>query len=304
MKSRLLLFISLGVFFGACGTEKGGDGTKKLAVSGYDYVMHIEQGGVVPQDGEYAYFHAQTRNNDKVVNASRIDGGGNTPFLKISKANLTSEERVSPVQEILQIMSIGDSATIFLPIDTLTEDQKPIGFKGTDFMLYDLVLIDIKTSREFHEKSTQLKNENEAIVNETQARAPAIKALIANDLKQYKEGVLKNDLVVTDSGLKVFFHEKTTGKMPPPGGFVSVNYAGVLMNGSMFDNSFDRGEPISFALGKGQVIAGWDEGIALLPEGSKATFFIPYNLAYGEAGGRGIPERADLVFYVELVKAN
>ena len=69
----------------------------------------------------------------------------------------------------------------------------------------------------------------------------------------------------------------------------------------MFDNSFSRGEPFVFPLGAGQVIKGWDEGLALLPKGTKATLFIPYELGYGETGSPpSIPPRSELIFYVEV----
>jgi FKBP-type peptidyl-prolyl cis-trans isomerase len=76
----------------------------------------------------------------------------------------------------------------------------------------------------------------------------------------------------------------------------------MLTNGKKFDDSFERGTPIPFTLGVGQVIQGWDEGIALLKEGDKAVLFIPSELGYGETGaGADIPPNAELVFYVELV---
>ncbi|MFM9951914.1 MAG: FKBP-type peptidyl-prolyl cis-trans isomerase, partial [Saprospiraceae bacterium] len=75
-------------------------------------------------------------------------------------------------------------------------------------------------------------------------------------------------------------------------------------DGKMFDSSFGRGEPIEFPLGVGQVIPGWDEGLSLLKQGGKATLFIPYQLAYGDAGSPPvIPPKAELIFYVEVVKA-
>ena len=99
-------------------------------------------------------------------------------------------------------------------------------------------------------------------------------------------------------------HEEGTGAQAEAGKTVSVNYYGALIsNGERFDDSFSRGEEFSFPLGAGQVIKGWDEGIALMKEGSKATFFIPYQLAYGEAGSPPvIPTKADLMFYVEMNK--
>ena len=86
------------------------------------------------------------------------------------------------------------------------------------------------------------------------------------------------------------------------GSNVSVHYSGFLLDGTKFDSSYDRGQPITFPIGQGRVIPGWDEGIALLKVGSKARFIIPPNLAYGERGAGGvIPPNATLIFEVELV---
>ncbi len=83
---------------------------------------------------------------------------------------------------------------------------------------------------------------------------------------------------------------------------VSVHYKGQLADGTVFDSSYNRNQPIDFALGQGQVIQGWDEGISLLKVGDKARFVIPSNLAYGSAGAGGvIPPDATLVFDVELM---
>jgi FKBP-type peptidyl-prolyl cis-trans isomerase len=84
---------------------------------------------------------------------------------------------------------------------------------------------------------------------------------------------------------------------------VKVHYTGYLQDGKKFDSSVERGEPIEFPLGKGNVIKGWDEGIALLHTGEKARLVIPYQLAYGEQGYPGaIPPKATLIFDVELVE--
>ncbi len=109
----------------------------------------------------------------------------------------------------------------------------------------------------------------------------------------------------TNSGLQYYIIEEGTGPQAKAGDMVSVHYYGYLKEGeTRFDDSFSRGEPIQFPLGSGQVIPGWEEGIALLKEGSKAKLVIPYALAYGEQGRGPIPPAADLVFDVELVKIN
>src|SRR5262249_18444974 len=98
-----------------------------------------------------------------------------------------------------------------------------------------------------------------------------------------------------------------TGKGPTPkkGETVTVHYTGWLTDGSKFDSSVDRDEPFSFVLGTGQVIAGWDLGVAKMNVGDKAKLTIPPNLAYGEGGYPGaIPPSATLIFEVELLGIN
>jgi len=107
----------------------------------------------------------------------------------------------------------------------------------------------------------------------------------------------------TDSGLRYKIIQKGSGAQAEKGKSVSVHYEGSLENGQVFDSSYRRKDPITFTLGIGQVILGWDEGIALLKEGDKARFVIPSYLGYGERGAGGvIPPNTTLVFDVELVK--
>lgn len=107
---------------------------------------------------------------------------------------------------------------------------------------------------------------------------------------------------VTDSGLRYQIIQKGNGAKAEAGKQVSVHYKGMFPDGSEFDNSYKRGNPIEFPVGMGNVIAGWDEGIQLLEVGDKARFVIPSHLAYGERGAGGvIPPNATLVFDVELM---
>ncbi len=106
----------------------------------------------------------------------------------------------------------------------------------------------------------------------------------------------------TDSGLRYKIIQKGDGAKAEKGKTVAVHYEGSLDNGQVFDSSYSRKEPIAFPLGMGQVIPGWDEGIALLQVGDKARFVIPSNLAYGSRGAGGvIPPNATLIFDVELM---
>ena len=106
----------------------------------------------------------------------------------------------------------------------------------------------------------------------------------------------------TPSGLRYQILKEGSGKKATKGSMVSVHYKGQLLNGQVFDSSYQRNQPIDFTIGVGQVIPGWDEGIQLLKVGDKARLVIPSNLAYGSRGAGGvIPPNATLIFDVELV---
>jgi len=107
----------------------------------------------------------------------------------------------------------------------------------------------------------------------------------------------------TDSGLRYQILQEGNGVKAEKGKTVSVHYKGQLTDGTVFDSSYKRNQPIDFALGMGQVISGWDEGVGLLKVGDKARFVISSDLAYGSAGAGGvIPPDATLIFDVELMK--
>lgn len=106
----------------------------------------------------------------------------------------------------------------------------------------------------------------------------------------------------TNSGLRYQIIQKGNGAKAEKGKTVSVHYKGMLADGTVFDSSYKRNQPIDFAIGVGQVIPGWDEGIGLLKVGDKARMVIPSHLAYGSAGAGGvIPPNATLIFDVELM---
>ncbi|MCD9575570.1 peptidylprolyl isomerase [Flavobacterium soyae] len=128
-------------------------------------------------------------------------------------------------------------------------------------------------------------------------REAALKAESEAKMEQLAAGFDK-----TESGLRYKMIQKGEGKRAEAGKTVSVHYEGSLENGKVFDSSYPRKKPIEFKLGIGQVIEGWDEGIALLQVGDKARFVIPSDLAYGPSGAGGvIPPNATLIFDVELM---
>lgn len=117
-----------------------------------------------------------------------------------------------------------------------------------------------------------------------------------------QENAKKEGVKTTASGLQYKVLTEGTGKSPKATDTVTVNYRGTLLDGTEFDSSYKRGEPISFPLNR--VIPGWTEGVQLMKEGAKYQFYIPANLAYGKQGTPGGPIGPDetLIFDVELIK--
>ena len=113
---------------------------------------------------------------------------------------------------------------------------------------------------------------------------------------------MSEEIIETATGLGYVEIVEGTGPQPKPGESVSVHYTGWLKSGQKFDSSRDRGEPLEFKVGRGQVIKGWDEGVGSMKVGGKRKLIIPAHLGYGDRGAAGvIPPGATLIFEVELV---
>lgn len=138
-----------------------------------------------------------------------------------------------------------------------------------------------------------------------QERTNSIVDRVKKDGNEYIQHFMdcNEEAIKTDSGLIYYEMTKGEGKQPELSNTVEVHYHGTLTDGTVFDSSVDRGQTISFPLGG--VIKGWQEGLAMMKEGGKATLVIPSELAYGDAGsGDTIPPGATLKFEVELFKVS
>ncbi len=155
-----------------------------------------------------------------------------------------------------------------------------------------------------------LPNENEfgdayylQIANNRKLKLSALEMLFVQQaVKTWTVERRKYSHTYTASGLGYKIIKEGTGEIPQAGEQVAVHYTGYLENGERFDSSYDRDRPFTFALGQGQVIKGWDEGVALLKKGSKAVLRIPPDLAYGPIKRGPIPANATLFFEIELLE--
>lgn len=145
--------------------------------------------------------------------------------------------------------------------------------------------------------------EAQKLINEYLQNLEAEASAKARELgeKFLEENKNNENVKVTASGLQYIVEKEGTGIQPTATDDVTVHYTGRLLNGQVFDSSVQRGEPATFPLNR--VIPGWTEGVQLMKEGAKYTFFIPSELAYGEHGvPNAIPPHSTLIFEVELIK--
>ena len=161
-------------------------------------------------------------------------------------------------------------------------------------LLYNVEIIDVQSKADYKKAKEEEKKKAEAKKAGAKNAEPG---LIQKYLKD-------NNITVkpTASGLYYIEKSKGTGVQPTVGKKVFVHYRGTLLNGKKFDASRDRGDqPFEIELGKGQVIKGWDEGIAMMRKGGKATLIIPSAIAYGDRDMGEITPYSTLVFEVELI---
>lgn len=143
--------------------------------------------------------------------------------------------------------------------------------------------------------------EAQQVIREKLMEAQAAKNAVAKQASiDFMENNKKNEGVIVDStGVQYIILEEGTGSKPTSGATVKVHYAGRLTDGTTFDSSYDRGEPISLSLER--VIKGWQIGLPMMSVGAKYRFFIPYHLGYGERDSGQIPPFSNLIFDIELL---
>ena len=275
------LFLMLSVLTGCSNAPKGYQATD----NGLYYRLFTNNGGENPQIGDLLELTMSCSVNDTVV------------ILPLTKniIPMTEPSFWSDFVEGFSMMHKGDSASFIVDIDSsfvnlFGYNTLPPQFSSTDIMRFEVRLDDFYPESEFRFR----------MIENIKKNYPAETEKAVSELNAYLE---KNGVVAqpTSTGLYYVKTQDGTGEKPSKGSTVKAHYTGCLLDGTVFDTSIERGEPIEFVLGVGQVIPGWDEGIAMMSKGEKAVLYIPYYLAYGDRDLGVIPPFSNLVFEVELI---
>ncbi len=285
MKRFILLTLAIGVLLTSC-SEKQSKNDYLQTKSGLKYKFYKQNQGDTPQLMDYLEVYLSCHVNDTAVIIPN-----NFMMMQMSDPLFAGD-----IFEGIKMMSKGDSASFIVRIDSTfyTLFQRPVMppmFKMDDVMKFEIGLKDFYSSTEYLNKR----------VTEIKEMFPDETAKAEEELNQYFK---ENNITATATpyGLYYVKTKEGNGEKPAKGKMVSVHYTGTLLDGTVFDSSIERNEPIQFILGIGQVIPGWDEGIQMMSKGEQGVLYIPYYLAYGDRGAGSIPPFATLKFEVELIE--
>ncbi len=279
----------------ACG------GADKFTTKSGAEVSYIRQGeGASPTDGQIITMHISyvDENGNSLFNSVEAGGGRALPM----QFNDSAWQNQGILYEVFRELKKGDSVQFSMTAEALFEDtfetQLPDSIKRGSMILFNCGMVDMMSEEDFQQEQIAMQQKE---MEKMQVEAEGQMTVDAGIIDKYlaDNGI---EAQTTESGLRYIITKEGSGEKPAAGSMVSVHYLGTTLEGEKFDASYDRGEPLQFVIGRGQVIPGWDEGIALLNTGAKATLFIPSPLAYGARGAGGVIQpNAILKFEVELV---
>lgn len=277
----------------ACNQQN--EGGYESTDSGLQY-KYITQGeGDKAENGKILTINMSYKTEDDSVLFNTSEQGGPVPIQIDSSATGLIYEGFAMLKE-------GDSVEFRVPahdvfVNTF-RNQVPPFIDSASMLTFNVGVDDVMSEEEFQTfRMEQMKKQRDEMLAHQTEQMKTDSAKIAEYLKENSI-----DAKTTESGIRYVITKKGKGIQPSPGDSVVVQYTGKFLDGTKFDSSYDRSQPFTFPIGQGMVIPGWDEGIALLNEGSKATLYIPSPLAYGPQGAGGVIEpNSVLVFDVELV---
>jgi FKBP-type peptidyl-prolyl cis-trans isomerase FkpA len=288
LKNSTLLLIAILCIAACKSTPK--DGTTR---NGFKFSRIVDGSGQAIKVGDVVSFTMDLYVDSTLVQSNKDPE--NLPVMQLP-ADWKTVMPINPFFDILSTAKVGDSIVMQIPTDSLPGNPM---LQGKKFVKYAMAIKGAMDSLAYSKVLETKEKTRQSKISAQTSRVPELTALINTSLAQYKAKKLVTEK--TKTGLQYQIITKGTGPVAKSGDMVKVDYYGVLLDGKEFDNSFKRGEAITFPVGQGNVIPGWDEALLLLPKGTKAILFIPAALGYGETGSGEIPANSELVFYIEVL---
>lgn len=307
--STLLAVIAISVLTIACSKERTTESGVKVKI--------VEEGDGTPLEDSTIL-----RMNMKYVNANgnehwNSDKAGGPIAMQYLKEVWST---LGPMYEAMETLNVGDSGVFDISVAEFYENSMkgaaiPDSLDSASNMTFYVKIVSMMTVDEFQEfrKQEYEKAQAKAQEQKRERMAERLAQLLEEtvemrqaDGEQIDKFLAENNIeaTTTETGIRYNITQEGEGEYAKPGDRVTVHYSGTFMDGSKFDSSYDRDKPFIFVLGQGDVIPGWDEGIALLNKGAKATLYIPSSLAYGSRQNGSIPANSILFFDVELIEIN
>jgi FKBP-type peptidyl-prolyl cis-trans isomerase FkpA len=262
------------------------------------------KGLVTPQVGDMVEIHVVQKIDDSMMLNSYERNAGKPISFQCQQPSVKGD-----VMNGIMKMKVGDSSIFRIRLDTLAtraKQPKPEWAKKDAYIFWNVKLVKIKDKKEVEADMKKQQAEMEKMKAEAGEKAKGQAVTDDQLIQDYLKTKGITNAKKTASGLYYVIHQAGTGPNAAAGQKVTVNYTGQNLTGEKFDSNvdpaFNHVEPFKFDLGNHSVISGWDEGVALLNKGSKATLYIPSGMAYGpNARGPQIPANAILIFDIELL---
>ncbi len=290
--------VILGIFaisFCLLSCQSGGGDTSSL-VEGYHTEIYDRPGGDKVMPGQYIKFDLDIL-DDKGELLQSLRSQPTKPIMYIPMEG--EEAQKNPLIDLLSQAQNNDSLAIFITKDSMPQPAQMMG--ENEFLEYRMKVLDVLSKEAYEEMKNKEQAEAMALAGQMKEKEAGALEESVKILEDYKAGKYKAQTKSLDNGLKYVLLNEGAGPGSNKGQTIEVSYVGMLQDGTMFDNSFRAGRNFSFQIGTGQVIPGWDTGMALMPVGSKALLDIPPAIGYGERGSPPvIPANADLYFVVEV----
>lgn len=280
MKTSIFLSIIAIFMLSACESQQ------EERVAGYKVEYHVQN---PLSDG-------RAQAGDFVDYTINITSGENKVVPKaMEQTTQINSDESDPISQVLMTMSVEDSVSIFVPMDSLPPEAA-----GDPKITEEGIVYHIRMDRIVDEESYMLEQSKK---REAQAAQKLkVDSLLDVYLAQYKEGTIEG-MKTTAGGVDYVVLDEGMGAPVEKNDQINVHYVGRLIStGDEFDNSLERGQPLPLEVGVGRVIQGWDEGLQKFNRGDVGLLFIPSELAYGDTESGPIPANSDLLFYVDILE--